>query len=398
MSLLRTSLLIATAAALMAACSTTSVNEHEVAAKKLNPGQASLILEATSFDKLPAMEDSDWEPALSAFKESCKKMLQKKGWQDVCVAANGVMAGEAKNFFTANFVPYQTISVKRNNDLTIHISDSGLMTGYYEPILYGSRKKKSPYIHPLHTMPKDLITVDLSGLYPQLKGLRLRGQLEGNKLVPYDTRAELSHKSKKLDQYAIAWVEDPVAAFFLQIQGSGRIVLPDGSYMRVGYGDVNGHPYQGIGNYLVRKGYLKSHELSMQSIRSWAKKNPQKVQDVLNQNPSYVFFVERVDQKPEEGPLGAQGVPLTEQGSVAVDRRYYEMGWPLVVDVTQANPELKFTKAVIAQDTGGAIKGPIRYDFFWGSGDDAGNAAGRQRSQVKSWVLLPHGVKPPKSK
>ena len=118
----------------------------------------------------------------------------------------------------------------------------------------------------------------------------------------------------------------------------------------------------------------------------------------MNQNPSYVFFVERTDQKPEEGPLGAQGVPLTEQGSVAVDRRFYEMGWPLVVDVYQPNPELKFTKAVVAQDTGGAIRGPIRYDFFWGSGDDAGDAAGRQSSQVKSWVLLPHGVKPPKNK
>lgn len=399
MRLLRTSLLVATVAALVAACSTTpQISEHEAAAKKLNPGQSSLILDPTTFDKLPAMNDADWEPALAAFKESCKKMIKKEGWEGVCMAANQVAYGQAKNFFMANFVPYQTVSVKRNNDLTIHVTDTGLMTGYYEPILYGSRKKKAPYIHPLHTMPNDLITVDLTELYPQLKGLRLRGQIEGNKLVPYDTRAEMHRKNKKLDQYAIAWVEDPVAAFFLQIQGSGRVVLPDGSYMRVGYGDVNGHPYQGIGRYLVRKGYLKSHELSMQSIRAWAKKNPKKVQDVLNQNPSYVFFVERTDQKPEEGPLGAQGVPLTEQGSVAVDRRFYEMGWPLVVDVYQPNPELKFTKAVVAQDTGGAIRGPIRYDFFWGSGDDAGDAAGRQSSQVKSWVLLPHGVKPPKNK
>ncbi len=397
MRLMRTSLLVATVAALVAACSTTpQISEHEAAAKKLNPGQASLILEPTTFDKLPAMNDADWEPALAAFKESCKKMIKKEGWQGVCIAANGIAKGQAKNFFTANFVPHQTVSVKRNQDLTIEVTDTGLMTGYYEPILYGSRKKKSPYIHPLHTMPDDLITVDLSSIYPQLKGMRLRGQIEGNKLVPYDTRAQLDRKKKKLDQYAIAWVEDPVAAFFLQIQGSGRIVLPDGSYMRVGYGDVNGHPYQGIGRYLVRKGYLKPYELSMQSIRAWAKKNPKKVQDVLNQNPSYVFFVERTDQKADEGPLGAQGVPLTEEGSVAVDRRFYEMGWPLVVDVSQANPELKFTKAVVAQDTGGAIRGPIRYDFFWGSGDGAGEAAGRQSSQVKSWVLLPHGVKPPK--
>lgn len=339
------------------------------------------------------MAQSDWEPALTAFKNSCQVMSNKADWQGVCQAAQNVAPGAAKAFFTGYFQPYRAVSVQRNKDQTIQMTDTGKMTGYYEPVLYGSRVKKAPYLYPLHTMPNDLITVDLADVYPQLKGLRLRGQIKGQKLVPYDTRAELAHKN--LDRYAIAWVEDPVDAFFLQIQGSGRIVLPDGSFMRVGYGDVNGHPYRGIGNYLVSMGYLKSHELSMQSIRAWAKKNPKKLQSVLNQNPSYVFFIERKDQDPSQGPVGAQGVPLTDLGSVAVDRRYYDLGWPIVVDVAQENPDMRFTRAVVAQDTGGAIRGPIRFDFYWGSGYSAGEAAGRQNSRVKAWILLPKGVKPP---
>lgn len=374
-------------AAIVAACTTTPPE------KAVKPGEMKLTFKQIEYAQLPAMPEENWQPALAAFKESCKKMMTKPGWEDVCAKAQNLPLDQARTFFAAYFTPYQAIAQSADQKGQVSETDTGKMTGYYEPILYGSRTKKAPYVYPLHTMPSDLITVDLEELYPQLKGLRLRGQVQGNRLVPYDSRAEMAKRN--LDKYAIAWVEDPVAAFFLQIQGSGRIVLPDGTYMRVGYGDVNGHPYRGIGNYLVRQGYLKSHELSMQSIQAWARKNPKKVQSVLNQNPSYVFFVERKDQDPREGPIGAQGVPLTDQGSVAVDRRFYELGWPIVVDVEQTNPDMKFTRAVVAQDTGGAIRGPIRFDFYWGSGDEAALSAGRQNSQVKAWVLLPNGVQPP---
>ena len=373
-------------ASLLAACTTTPPE------KPTKPGEVKLSLKPVDYAQLPAMPEENWQPALAAFKESCEKMASRPGWEEVCAKAKFLPLNQAKTFFSAYFTPYQAIAETVDQSGMVSVSDSGKMTGYYEPILYGSRKKKTPYIYPLHTMPSDLITVDLAEIYPQLKGMRLRGQIEGNRLVPYDSRAQLAKRN--LDKYAIAWVEDPVAAFFLQVQGSGRIVLPDGSYMRVGYGDVNGHPYRGIGNYLVRQGFLKSHELSMQCIQAWAKKNPKKVQAVLNQNPSYVFFIERKDQDPNEGPIGAQGVPLTEKGSVAVDRRYYQLGWPIIVDVEQSNPDMKFTRAVVAQDTGGAIKGPIRFDFYWGSGDEAALAAGKQNSQVKAWVLLPNGVTP----
>ncbi len=386
MRLTRISLCL-TLAGILAACTTTPPKEP------VKPSEVRLSLKPVDYSALPVMPEENWQPALAAFKLSCKKMGAKPGWEDVCSKAQFLPSSQAKAFFAAYFTPYQALSESIAENGAVNVSDSGKMTGYYEPILYGSRTKKAPYLYPLHTMPDNLITVDLDEVYPQLKGMRLRGQIEGNRLVPYDSRAQLAKKN--LDKFAIAWVEDPVAAFFLQVQGSGRIVLPDGSYMRVGYGDVNGHPYKGIGNYLVRQGYLKGHELSMQSIQAWARKNPKKVQSVLNQNPSYVFFIERKDQDPSEGPIGAQGVPLTDFGSVAVDRRYYQMGWPIVVDVEQTNPDMKFTRAVVAQDTGGAIRGPIRFDFYWGSGDEAALAAGKQNSRVKAWVLLPNGVKPP---
>ncbi len=376
-------------AALLAACTTTPPE------KPTEPQKTQIVFKKVDFSALPTMPDQNWEPALEALKISCRKMSAQAGWEDVCAKASRTTAFEAKEFFLENFTPYQSLSQNTDAQGNVSLSDTGKMTGYYEPILYGSRTKKAPYVYPLHTMPADQITVDLDEVYPKLKGMRLRGQLKGNRLVPYDSRAELAKRN--LDQYAIAWVEDPVAAFFLQVQGSGRIVLPDGTYMRVGYGDVNGHPYRGIGNYLVRQGYLKSHQLSMQSIQAWAKRNPSKVQSVLNQNPSYVFFIERKDQDPNEGPIGSQGVPLTEKGSVAVDRRFYQMGWPIVVDVEQTNPDMKFTRAVEAQDTGGASHGPIRFVLYCVSCDEAALAAGRQNSRVKAWVLLPNGMNPPSS-
>lgn len=359
------------------------------------PEKTQLKFEAIGYHQLPRMTDEAWGPALSAFKRSCVSLRYKEAWKGVCAIAEKMQPADAKSFFISQFVPYRVEARIRDADKKLTVTDQGMMTGYYEPLLYGSRTKTKSYNVPLHSVPDDLITVSLDSLYPQLKGLRLRGKIEGQKLVPYDDRGDLV-KRKDLDKWALAWVGDPVEAFFLQVQGSGRIVLPDGSYMRVGYANTNGHPYRAIGQWLIKKGYLQPHELSMQSIRAWAKKNPKRLHELLNQNPSYVFFTERQALSFDEGPIGAQGVPLTAMGSIAVDRRYYQLGWPMVVEVEQENPDMNFVRAVVAQDTGGAIKGPIRYDFFWGFGEEAGELAGRQKSQVKAWVLLPNGVEPPK--
>ncbi len=197
-----------------------------------------------------------------------------------------------------------------------------------------------------------------------------------------------------MDRYVICWVDDPIEAFFLQIQGSGRIALDDGSVMRVGFADQNGHPYRAVAGWLVKNAGLSTSEMSMQRIKRWAKENPNRTQELLNANPNFVFFSERRGSSPEEGPLGAQEVPLTAEASVAVDRRYWPLGLPFVLDIEQASPRMKMARAVVAQDTGSAIRGVLRFDYFWGYGEQAGSRAGAQKSDVRAWILMPRGEDP----
>lgn len=379
-------LLLPLAAALvLAGCVTAPVSPEK-------PQTGTLVYEAVEFEAIPNIQTVDFAPTLAAFKRSCVSLKLRKGWKDVCAKALAVKEEGAGSFFTDNFRPWRLQVRTEGKDGTVETADTGLMTGYYEPLLYGSRVKTGVYRIPLLSVPEDLITVDLAGLYPQLEGLRLRGRLEGQKLVPYASRQQIT--ASDMDKWAIAWVEDPVAAFFLQVQGSGRVILPDGSYMRLGYADTNGHPYKAIGRYLVTKGYIAEHELSMQNIKAWAKKHPSRVKELLNQNPSYIFFTERQASSFDEGPVGAQGVPLTALGSVAVDKSFVALGTPLIVDVVQDNPRMAFTRGVVAQDTGGAIRGGLRFDYFWGFGDAAGEIAGRQKSAVRAWMLMPKGMTP----
>ena len=372
------------AALLLAACTT-----PEPPVKPAPPAHPEVAFEESSFDRLPQIQDHTWEPALAAFQRSCEVMQAGPVWEDVCRSALATDPIGAQRFFLANFTPWKVFVA--NDDATL-VQDTGLMTGYYEPELLGSRTRSTPFTHPIYGVPDDLLVIDLAELYPQLKELRLRGKLEGRRVVPYDDRATIQ-KRTDLAPRAIAWVNDPVDAFFLHIQGSGRIRLPDGTFMRVGFADQNGRKYHSIGTWLIREGHLKSHELSMQRIRRWARENPSRVDEALAQNPSYVFFEERKGS-PDLGPLGAQGVPLTPEASVAVDLRYWRLGTPFIVDASQASPALKIVRPVIAQDTGGAIRGIIRFDYFWGFGDKAGEAAGRQKSNAFSWVLVPNGMKP----
>ncbi|MGY8817619.1 MAG: MltA domain-containing protein, partial [Pseudomonadales bacterium] len=205
----------------------------------------------------------------------------------------------------------------------------GLITGYYQPLLKGSRKKTGKHQVPLYAPPSDLVIVDLSEIYPDLKYKRLRGRLEGNKLIPYLTREEISENAYPLKGQELLWVNDPVEAFFLEIQGSGVIAFEDGSRTQVGYADQNGHPYRSMGRELIHKGELSRHKVSMQSIKAWAKKNKAKLQKFMNANPSVVFFRELPPGLP--GPIGALGVPITAERSVAVDRRFIPLGAPIVL-------------------------------------------------------------------
>lgn len=268
-----------------------------------------------------------------------------------------------------------------------------MVTGYYEPLIHGSLEPSARYRWPIRGVPKDMLTIELGEVYPDLKSLRLRGRVVGNKVVPYWSRAEIDQLDAKLPAPTLMWASDPIDLFFLQVQGSGRVQLPDGQLLRIGYADQNGHPYQSIGRWLVAQGELRLDQASMQGIRAWAERNPKRLRELLNANPSYVFF--RQLPSSDAGPIGALGVPLSAGRSIAVDPRYVPLGAPVFLATTEPLSSRPLERLVLAQDTGGAIKGAVRADFFWGFGHEAGQQAGRMKQKGRMWVLLPKGMSPP---
>lgn len=348
-------------------------------------------LSPSQFADLPATRDEDWEQALKAFQVSCTTMQHHSLWREACRNAQGMPQGLARAFFEGNFELWKVSAKDSQSGFFI---DKGLMTGYFEPILRASRVRHGIYQYPIYGVPDDLITVELDSIHPQLKGLRLRGKLQGRKLVPYDDRKGIATRKDLEKKHVICWADDPVEAFFLQIQGSGRVLLDNGSLLRIGYADQNGHPYRSLGAWLIENAGLTRDEMSMQRIKQWVRDNPQRRQELLNANPNFVFFAERTGYSDDQGPVGAQGVPLTPLASVAVDRRYWKLGVPFVTVASQSMPAMQFARPVIAQDTGGAIKGVLRFDYFWGLGNEAGNRAGSQKSDVSAWVMVPKGHSP----
>ena len=286
-----------------------------------------------------------------------------------------------RGFFERNFQAYES----SNEDGTTE----GLVTGYYEPLIQGSRTQTARARFPIYAVPDDLITVDLANVYPELKNLRLRGKLVDRKIVPFPSRSEIesSGLGGSLKAKTLAWAEDAVELFFMQIQGSGRVALPDGTHLRLGYADQNGHPYKSIGKLLVERGELTLDQASMQSIKEWGMKNPDKLPALLAANPSYVFFRELPEGLP--GPLGALGVPVTAGRSIAVDPKFIPLGAPVFLATTLPNSDTPLNRLMMAQDTGGAIRGGVRADFFWGFGTEAGEMAGKMKQKGRMWVLLP---------
>ena len=210
--------------------------------------------------------------------------------------------------------------------------------------------------------------------------------------MPYYKRAEIDAGTAGLKGRELFWVEDAVELFFLQIQGSGRIELVDGRQIKVGYADQNGHPYVSIGKKLIEMGEMKLEDASMQGIKAWGERNPNKLMALLELNPSYVFFRELPENL--TSPLGALGVPLTNEYSIAVDPRSIPLGFPVFLSTTQPSSATPLNRLMLAQDTGGAIRGPVRADFFWGFGEKAGTQAGRMKQQGRMWVLFPKGGEP----
>jgi membrane-bound lytic murein transglycosylase A len=342
-------------------------------------------LQPARWSDLPGWNEDDQAAAWPAFIASCRGVASKPhgpGWKRVCDlarAADGKPGHDPRRFFESQFRPYAIQAADG--------SGTGLVTGYYEPLLRGSRTRVKGYEQPVRGVPDDLLTIDLGTVFPELKDKRVRGRLEGNKVVPYWSRAEIAARGDKVPARTLLYVDDAVELFFLQVQGSGRVKLPDGSTIRLNYADQNGYPYQSIGRVLVDRGELKLEEASMQGIQAWARANPGRLDELLNSNPSYVFFREAANSN--GGPVGALGVPLTAERSIAVDPRSVPLGAPVFLATTRPNSAKPLNRLVLAQDTGSAITGAVRADFFWGFGKEAGEQAGRMKQSGRMWVLLP---------
>jgi len=348
-----------------------SVEAQDETARTLTPAP---------WSELPGWQQDDHAEALPALLAGCRALTKQAVWHEVCEAALSIKGRDAAKLFFENlFTPYRVTSADGTTE--------GLITGYYEPTLRGSRKPSVRNRHPVYGVPDDLLVVDLGDLAPELKSTAPRARLEGRRVVPYYDRSQIESGRAPVRGKEIAWVEDVVELFFLQVQGSGRIALDEGGTMRVGFAEHNGHPYRSIGRVLIERGELPLERASMQGIKAWARDNPAKLTDLLNQNPRFVFFREL----PGNGasPPGALGVPLTPQRSIAVDARYVPLGAPVHIATNWPNTNKPLQRLMLAQDTGGAIRGAVRADFFWGSGDDAAREAGRMKQTLRMWVLLP---------
>jgi len=340
------------------------------------------------FSALPGWSADDQAAAIPALLRSCPPM-EKRGvagfgsaatWRAICSEARAVTPGDrrgARSFFERNFEPAE-VSGRDGTD--------GLITGYFEPELRGARKRGGAFTVPLHVRPPDLVAVDLGRFNKDLKGKRIAGRVVKGQLIPYHDRRRIERGALRGKKLELVWVDSAADAFFLHIQGSGRIRLQNGTVMRVGYAGTNGQPYTAIGRELIARGAVPREKMSMQAIRSWMTANPGEGAKLMRTNKSYVFF--RALTGP--GPLGAQGVALTPERSIAIDRTILPMGLPVWINTTLPDAtETPFRRLMVAQDTGGAIKGAVRADVFWGPGARAARMAGGMKSPGRYWFLRP---------
>jgi membrane-bound lytic murein transglycosylase A len=380
---------VAALCALVASCATVRVQAPPTET-------SSIVLQAVAFSALPGWKDDTASDALPSFAATCRA-LNARGesaaiWRDVCAAAPSIAAHDdagARAFFEAKFTPYRMVTAEG--------IDHGRVTGYYEPLLKGSRLRTDRYRYPLYAPPDDLLTVDLGELFPALKNERVRGRLDGRRVVPYWSRADIDAGKAGTSGRELVWLDDAVEAFFVQVQGSGRVELADGGSVRIGYADQNGLPYRSIGRVLIERGELTLESASMQGIKAWARQHPDQLPTLLDENPSYVFFRE-VPPNPGsgiDGPVGALGVPLAGGRAIAIDPRFLPLGAPVFLATTEPLSNVPLQRLVLAQDTGGAIRGALRADYFWGSGDEAGRSAGRMNQPGSMWLLWPKGAPPP---
>lgn len=351
-----------------------------------------------TWDDLPGWAADDLSGAHQALSRSCTALTRGdparpvgpdglggrvRDWQDPCAALAEVAPGDSdalRAWLQDWFEPFSVIDPQEGPE--------GLFTGYYIPQVRGSLTRQGPYQTPVYGVPDDLITANLSAFRREGEG-QIIGRLEGRRLVPHYTRAEINAGSLAGRGLEVLWVDDPIDLFFLEIQGSGTALLPDGSRRGVGYAGKNGHAYYAIGRKLLEEEALSREEISLQSIKAWLRANPDRAQAVMELNQSFVFFTVSEDLDAR----GALNVPLTPRRSIAIDRRYIPLGAPLWVDIQHPDPQQpRLQQLMVGQDVGGAVTGMVRGDVFWGYGDEAEALAGPMRSSGRYWLLLPKGT------
>jgi membrane-bound lytic murein transglycosylase A len=357
---------------------------------------ATLTLAPVDFSELPGWETDSVSAAIPALQKSCARRLSQPvdakvgpngvagtvaDWRQPCAAAAQVPAGDdaaARQFLERWFQPYR--AGNRGDS-------QGLFTGYYEPLLAGARVRGGEYQTPLLKRPDDLVMVELGLFRPAWHGEHIAGRVVAGKLVPYPSRAEIERGALDRDRLALFWVADPVDEFFLEIQGSGKVRLPDGTLVNVGYDGQNGSTYVAIGKLLVDRGELAKDQVSLGTIKAWLRAHPDSAQALMDENPSYVFFREVKG----EAPIGAEGAVLTPGRSLAVDQAFLPLGVPIWLDVRDGGEAIR--RLVVAQDTGGAIRGPVRGDLYWGFGAEPERHAGAMKAHGSYYPLLPKVAK-----
>ncbi len=359
------------------------------------PGDVRLV--PAAFDDLPGWSRDNVTQARPALRRSCARFddlpadrrLGPGGyagrvadWRAACDAVTNVPAGEPgalREALKANFVPFGVAGPEGR---------SGTFTGYYEATLEAARERGGQYQHPLYAPPKDLIRVELGRFESGLDGERIVGRVEDRRLVPYYSRARIDAGALDGKAEALLWADDPVDVFFLHVQGSGVARLPDGDTQRVGYAASNGRDFTAIGRELIASGELDGGSMSMQAIRDWLRAHPERARELMQRNPRYIFFRE-IDGA---GPVGAFGVALTPKRSLAIDPKALPLGAPVWLATTHPANGEPLERLMVAQDTGNAITGTVRGDFFWGHGEKALAKAGRMKQQGRYWLLLPKAV------
>ncbi|MEP3225359.1 MAG: murein transglycosylase A [Parasphingorhabdus sp.] len=317
---------------------------------------------------------------LKSFRTSCGSLVRRtdnsgltegEDWRPACKASKAWPENDARSFFVRYFEAVQ-------------VGDGrAFATGYFEPQIQGSRVRTAASQVPIYKRPPNLLDVDLGQFSDALKDKRIRGKVDGNKLVPFEERAQIDDGALESQGLEIGWASDYIEFFFLQIQGSGRVALPDGTVMRIGYNGQNGRDYTGIGRVMRERGLLADGKTNMQGIVEWLRANPEEGRKIMRENKSYIFFRELTGP----GPLGAMGHPVVGRTSVAADRKFVPLGAPVFLDMAHNIADGLW----IAQDTGGAIKGSNRFDTFWGAGEEAAQIAGGMASRGQALLFLPKG-------